>query len=93
MAQPTAALESNGVSTPGSDANDHLAVPGKRKRDLADEGADVKGGDSTLDPDASRRWPAGSQKSLVKSYFDVLKRCAKPAANLGPSWCVSVASC
>lgn len=74
MAQPTAAVEPNGVSTPGNDASDHLAVPGKRKRDVADERADVKGADGASSPDASRPWAAGSQRDLVQSYFDVLKR-------------------
>ncbi len=74
MAQPTAALEPNGVSTPGSDSNDHLAVPGKRKRDVSDDGVDVKGDPVDQKPDASHPWAAGSRKDLIESYYAVLKR-------------------
>lgn len=73
MAQPTT-LEPNGVSTPGSDSNDHLAIPGKRKRDVGDEGPDEVKEEGEQKPAAPRRWAAGSQKDLVKSYFDVLMR-------------------
>lgn len=66
MAQP-ATLEPNGVSTPASDANDHVAVASKRKRDGDGEAQDH--GDKAAAP---RPWPAGSQRDLVKSYFEVL---------------------
>ncbi|PNY24860.1 Uncharacterized protein TCAP_05190 [Tolypocladium capitatum] len=71
MAQPTT-LEPNGVSTPGSDSNDHLAIPGKRKRDVGGDEAQETKAEGDQKPTAPRRWAAGSQRDLVKSYFDVL---------------------
>lgn len=61
--------EPNGTMTPDSNSNDQLAVPSKRKRDSQDEPPAVE-----QKPAAPRRWPAGDQRDLVKSYFEVLTR-------------------
>ncbi|XP_044722156.1 uncharacterized protein HRG_05071 [Hirsutella rhossiliensis] len=71
MAHATAP-EPNGAMTPDSDSNDQLAVPSKRKRDSGDEPPAEAKHQVEQKPTAPRRWPAGNQRDLIKSYFDVL---------------------
>jgi hypothetical protein len=86
MAQPTPA-EANGASTPVNDEIEHVAIPGKRKRDSEDdEGADEMTGVEEQKPTAPHRWAAGEQKDLIKSYFDVLKRYVAPFSWFAPPW-------
>ncbi|KAG6015719.1 hypothetical protein E4U54_003070 [Claviceps lovelessii] len=72
MTQPTP-VDANGASTPTSDDAAHLAIPGKRKRDSEEAGAEGMTGVEEQKPTAPRRWAAGEQKDLIKNYFEVLK--------------------
>ncbi|EQL03783.1 hypothetical protein OCS_00511 [Ophiocordyceps sinensis CO18] len=71
MAHATAP-EPNGAMTPDSESNEQLVVPSKRKRDSGDEPPPETKDHVEQKPAAPRRWPAGDQGDLVKSYFDVL---------------------
>lgn len=73
MAHATAP-EPNGAMTPDSESNEQLVVPSKRKRDSGDEPPPETKDHVEQKPAAPRRWPAGDQGDLVKSYFDVLTR-------------------
>lgn len=73
MAQPTP-VDANGAPTPMSDDHGHLAVPGKRKRDSEENGAEAMSGVEEPKPTAPHSWAAGKQKDLIKNYFEVLKR-------------------
>ncbi|KAK2591602.1 hypothetical protein QQS21_010699 [Conoideocrella luteorostrata] len=71
MAQPTSA-DVNGASTPASDDNLLLTVPGKRKRDN-EYGAEEMTGVEEQKPTPPRQWVGGEQRDLIKNYFEVLK--------------------
>lgn len=73
MAQPSV-VEPNGVPAQANGDLDHAAMPGKRKREDSDDADEEMAGVQEVTVDKPTTWAHRDQKSLIKSYYEVLKR-------------------
>jgi hypothetical protein len=73
MAQPSV-VEANDVPAQANGELDTAAMPGKRKRENSDDGDEEMGGVEEVTPDKTAAWAPRDQKTLIKSYYEVLKR-------------------
>ena len=73
MAQPSV-VEPNGVPAQENGEIDHAVMPGKRKREDSEKGDEAMDGVEEGTVDKTAAWVPRDQKSLIRSYYEVLKR-------------------